>query len=81
MSQKFLKPKFVDDVTDKVTFKRQKAKFSYDRTTKELQELELVRMRTTTEPEKIWRYGTCVDNIGKRSYLVEVRNRKYRRNC
>lgn len=83
MSQELLQPKLVDDVTDKVKFKRQKAKFYYDRTTKELPELEIgqpVRMRATTDPEKKWSYGTCVDNVGKRSYLVEVNNRQYRRN-
>uniref|UniRef100_A0A8W8ISP8 Uncharacterized protein n=1 Tax=Magallana gigas TaxID=29159 RepID=A0A8W8ISP8_MAGGI len=72
-----------DDEGDKVKFKRQKAKFYYDRTTKELPELEIgqpVRMRATTDPEKKWSYGTCVDNVGKRSYLVEVNNRQYRRN-
>lgn len=82
MSPELLQPKLVDDVTYKVTFKRQKAKFYYDRTTKELPELEKgqhVRMRATTDPEKKWSYGTCVDNVGKWSYLAEINNRQYRR--
>lgn len=54
----------------------------YDRTTKDLSELEigqLVRIRATTAQGKKWTYGTCVD-IKKRSYSVEINNRQYRRN-
>lgn len=68
MSPELLQPKLMDDVTDKVTFKRQMAKFFYDRTTKELPELKIgqhVKIRATTDPEKKWSYGTCVDNVGK----------------
>uniref|UniRef100_A0A8W8NKE0 Scavenger receptor class F member 2 n=1 Tax=Magallana gigas TaxID=29159 RepID=A0A8W8NKE0_MAGGI len=74
MSQEFLQLKLMVNVTDKVKFKRQKKKIFYDRTTKDLSELEIgqpVRMRATTAQGKKWTYGTCVDNIGKRSYLDE----------
>lgn len=82
-SQEFLQLELLVNVTDKVKFKRQKKKIYYDRTTKNLQELEIgqpVGMRETTAQGKKWIYGTCVDNIGKRSYLVGVNNRQYRRN-
>ncbi|XP_062603597.1 uncharacterized protein K02A2.6-like [Saccostrea cucullata] len=52
LSQELLQPKLVDDVADKVKFKRQKAKFYYDKSAKELPELEIgqpVRMKHHTE--------------------------------
>ena len=79
LSQDVLQPKLVDDVMHKVKYKRQKAKMYYDRKAKDLPELEIgqtVRVNPKTDPEKKWRYGTCVETLTKRSYLVDVNNKR-----
>ena len=37
-------------------------------------------MKPKTDPEKKWQYGTCVENLTKTSYVVDVNNKRYRRN-
>ena len=83
LSQDLLQPKLVDDVMFKVKYKRQKAKMYYDRKAKDLPELEIgqpVRVNQKSDPDKKWQYGTCVENLTKRSYVVDVNNERYRRN-
>ena len=82
-SQELLQPKLVEEVPEIVKLKRQKAKFYYDKSAKQLPDLDVgqsVRMKPTADPEKKWRYGTCKESIGKRSYIVEIDNKQYRRN-
>jgi hypothetical protein len=73
----------VEEVREKVKLKRQKAKFYYDKSAKQLPDLNVgqpERMKPNADPEKKWRNGTCKESIGKRSYIVEVDNKQYRRN-
>ena len=55
----------------------------YDKKAKDLPELEIVqpvRVNPKTDPEKKWQYGTCVENLTKRSCVVDVNNKRYSHN-
>ena len=68
-----LTPRGADNVKEKIEHKRQKAKYSYDKTAKELQKLDIgdVRVRPTIRSEK-WKLGETIDNVNSRSYIVDV---------
>jgi hypothetical protein len=55
MSQELLRPKLVDEVPQKVKLKRQKVKFYYDKSVKQLPDVDVgqpVRMKPNTNPGK-----------------------------
>lgn len=73
-----LTPRGADNVKEKIEHKRQKAKYYYDKTAKELQKLDIgdVRVRPTIRSEK-WKLGETIDNVNSRSYIVDVNGALY----
>ena len=78
-----LRPQVVEGVSDDIKARKQKAKFHYDKTARDLPELiigEPVRLQPDL-PKQPWRKATCLGQIGPRSYLVQTEEgQKYRRN-
>lgn len=77
-----LTPRVVDNVKEEIEHKRQKAKYYYDKTTKELQQLvigDVVRVSPTSRSEK-WKLGETIDNVNSRSYIIDVNGTLYRCN-
>jgi hypothetical protein len=83
MSQQLLQPKVMEGVKADITARKQKAKFHYDKTAKDLPDLTIgqsIRLQSDI-PKQPWRKATCLQKVGPRSYLVETENgQKYRRN-
>ena len=81
---RLLKPQVVEGVAEKIKLRRQKAKQSYDRGSKELPELKVgqpVRVKPSpSQGNKKWQLGTCLQQVAPRSYIVDVNGREYRRN-
>lgn len=84
IASQMLNPKVIDTVKQNKTVKHQKAKLLYDKSAKELPELtkgQPVRVQpSSADPKAKWRYGTCVDQVSPRSYIVNVDGKEYRRN-
>ena len=76
-----LTSRVADNVKEKIEHKRQKAKYYYDKTGKELQKLDIgdVRARPIIRSEK-WKLGETIDIVNSRSYIVDVNGTLYRRN-
>ena len=53
---------------------RRKAKFYYDRTAKQLPEIELLQKNQT------WKQTACVEKLSDRSYMVKSGDQTFRRN-
>ena len=83
-AKELLKPQVVDNAHEKILLKRQESKLYYDKQAKEFPKLEIgqhIRMKPLpTDNDKHWRFGTCVESVGKRSYLVDINGKIYRRN-
>ena len=84
MAKSLLQPQVATNVKDKVLIKRQKSKLYHDKAAKELPALEIgqnVRMKPSpSDNSKTWKLGTCVRDLGNRSYDVNVDGVDYRRN-
>lgn len=84
VTNKLLEPSVPGGVTEKLRRRRQIAKHFYDRTAKDLPELEIgesIRMKPLpSDASGRWRRGTCLQQVAPRSYLVDVEGTLYRRN-
>lgn len=83
VTDELLQPKVVEGVPEDIKTRKQKAKHYYDKTAKDLPELDIgetVRIQPD-QPKQPWRKVKCLQKVGPRSYLVEAENgQKYRRN-
>ncbi|KAJ8393363.1 hypothetical protein AAFF_G00060850 [Aldrovandia affinis] len=83
-TNKLLEPVVVVGVTEKLRHRKQLAKSFYDRSARDLPELEVgetVRMKPLPgDNTGRWRVGTCLRRVAPRSYLVDVDGSLYRRN-
>ena len=81
ISQHLLDPEIQSDVRTNLMRKRQKAKKYFDRSSKNLPELDIGQpirtMPSLKNTTKIWRKGTCVDKVAPRSYIVEADGSRY----
>lgn len=84
VANKLLEPCVVVGVTDKLRHRKQLAKSFYDRTARDLPELEVgeaIRMKPLPgDHTGRWRQGMCLQKVAPRSYLVDVGGSLYRRN-
>ncbi|EDO39516.1 predicted protein [Nematostella vectensis] len=83
LAQHLLEPELQQDVTEKLTLKRKKAKKHFDRGSKELPELNIgepVRMTSLPKETKKLKKGVCIGKVAPRSYLVDIDGSIYRRN-
>lgn len=84
VTNKLLEPCVVAGVTEKLHHHRQIAKHFYDRTARDLPELEIgenIRMRPMQgDASGHWKLETCLRQVAPRSYLVSVDGTLYRRN-
>lgn len=84
VANKLLEPCVMVGVTDKLRRRKQLAKCFYDRTARDLPELEVgetIRMKPLPgDHTGLWRLGTCLQRVAPRSYLVDVGGSLYRRN-
>ena len=71
-------------VTDKLRVKHQAVKLTYDRSARDLPELNIgqpIRMKPLLgDRTGRWRRGVCLQQVGPQSYLVNVEGTAYRRN-
>ncbi|MGH0142006.1 UNVERIFIED_CONTAM: hypothetical protein FKN15_074960 [Acipenser sinensis] len=83
-AQQLLKPKVVEDVTERKEIRQQKTKHYYNRQAKdmpELQEGQTIRaLLTPNSKSNKWEPGICTKQISPRSYEVKVNGHTYRRN-
>ncbi|KAJ8366480.1 hypothetical protein AAFF_G00353480 [Aldrovandia affinis] len=83
-TNKLLEPVVVVGVTEKLRHRKQLAKSFYDRSARDLPELEVgetVQMKPLPgDNTDRWRVGTCLRRVAPRSYLVDVDGSLYRRN-
>ncbi|KAJ8387828.1 hypothetical protein AAFF_G00149770 [Aldrovandia affinis] len=83
-TNKLLEPVVVVGVTEKPRHRKQLAKSFYDRSARDLPELEVgetVRMKPLPgDNTGRWRVRTCLRRVAPRSYLVDVDGSLYRRN-
>ena len=84
LSKPLLKPHVIENVPQMLKDKRAKSKTQYDENAEELPNLisgQSIRMKPSPgDYSKKWRYGTCVSEVGTRSYVVDVDGNQYRRN-
>lgn len=84
VSDTLLRPCVVADVSEKLKARHQRAKLWYDRSAKDLPELHVgqpIRMQPLPgDRTGRWRRGVCLQQVGPRSYLVDVEGTMYRRN-
>lgn len=84
MADQLLEPQVITGVTDKLRMKHQAAKLVYDRSARDLPELDVgqpIRMKPLPgDRTGRWRRGVCLQQVGPRSYLVDVEGTAYRRN-
>ncbi|KAK7933832.1 hypothetical protein WMY93_004728 [Mugilogobius chulae] len=84
VSDTLLQPCVVNDVAEKIKARHQRAKLWYDRSAKDLPELRVgqsIRMQPLPgDRTGKWRRGLCLQQVGPRSYLVDVDGTMYRRN-
>ena len=77
-----LRPEVCTQSTEKLKWKRQKAKFYHDRHAKKLPELKIgqeVRMQPLRK-NQTWKEATCIEKLSGRSYVVKSGNEFFRRN-
>ena len=77
-----LRPEVSAHSTEKLEWKRRKAKFYHNRHSKQLPELEIgqeVRMAPLRK-NQTWKQATCVEKLSDRSYVVQSGNETIRRN-
>ncbi|XP_042180917.1 rho GTPase-activating protein 20 [Oncorhynchus tshawytscha] len=76
VANKLLEPCVMVGVTDKLRHRKQLAKCFYDRTARDLPELEVgetIRMKPLPgDHTGLWRLGTSLQRVAPRSYLVDV---------
>jgi hypothetical protein len=79
-----LKPKVIEEVDSKIKKRHQLSKKFYDQGTKELPKLKIgenIRMHPLPgRRDQIWQPGQCLEQVGPRSYIVDVNGTLYRRN-
>lgn len=84
VTNKLLEPCVVTGVVERLHHRKQLAKSYYDRSARDLPELnigERIRMKPLPgENPALWRVGTCLQKVAPRSYLVNVGGSLYRRN-
>lgn len=84
VSDRLLEPCVVAGISEKLRAKHQKAKFWYDKSAKDLPNLNIgqpIRMQPLPgDRTGRWRKGVCLKQLGPRSYLVDVEGTLYRRN-
>ena len=78
-ANQLLIPQVVAKVSEKIMQRRQKAKFYYDRGSKELPQLKIgepVRVKPSpSQRDRRWQLGTCRQQVAPRSYIVDVAGR------
>ena len=77
-----LRPEVCTQSTEKLEWKRQKAKFYHDRHVKQLPELGIgqeVRIQSLRK-NQTWKEPTCIEKLSDRSYVVKSGNELFRRN-
>ena len=76
------RPEVRTHFTEKLEWKRRKAKFYHDRHSKQLTELEIVEEVRSAPLRKnqTWKQATCVEKLSDRSYVVQSGNETIRRN-
>lgn len=84
VSDTLLEPSVITGVTEKLRVKHQTAKHWYDKSARDLPELSIgqdIRMIPLPgDRTGRWRRGVCLQQVGPRSYLVDVEATFYRRN-
>ncbi|KAJ8006345.1 hypothetical protein DPEC_G00134270 [Dallia pectoralis] len=84
VTDQLLTPRVINEIPDKLCMKRRMAKLSYDRSAKDLPELNIgqpIRMKPLPgDRTGRWRKGVCLQQAGPRSYVVNVEGTTYRRN-
>ncbi|KAJ7993830.1 hypothetical protein DPEC_G00258780 [Dallia pectoralis] len=84
VTDQLLMPRVINEIPHKLCMKRRMAKLSYDRSAKDLPELNIGQpIRTKPLPGDRtgrWRKGVCLQQAGPRSYVVNVEGTTYRRN-
>ena len=75
------KPVVIENVSEEIMIKRQKAKKCYDRRARRLPELKVGQpVRAKINPKSTWQPAVVQENIAPRSYIVQLNGRSYRRN-
>ena len=75
------KPVVIENVSEDIMTKRQKAKKCYDRRARPLPELVVGQpVRAKINPKSTWQPAVVQENIAPRSYIVQSNGRNYRRN-
>lgn len=78
-----LKPKIIDNVTEKIELRRRTSKLYYDRSARKLPKLDIgqeVIVRLKPELNNDWSQGIILEELADRSFLVKVGEKTYRRN-
>ena len=69
-----LYPKVLENVTEKLKLRRQKAKWYHDRSSRNLPDIEIgqdVRV-APLQRNQTWKMGTCLEKLSDRSYVVKT---------
>ncbi|XP_058811065.1 uncharacterized protein K02A2.6-like [Topomyia yanbarensis] len=77
-----LLPKVVKDVPEMIENNRKKAKYQYDKRTRNLPDIQTgspVYVQLNSESSNLWTPGTISKRFNERSYLVDVNGAEYRR--
>ena len=84
MADQLLILQVVTGVPDKLRVKHQAAKLNYDQSAKDLPEMNVgqpIRIKPLPgDRTGRWRRGVCLQQLGLRSYLVDIDGATYRRN-
>lgn len=84
VADQLLMPRVITEIPEKLCLKRQIAKLNYDRSARDLPELNVgqpIRMKPLPgDRTGRWRKGVCLQQVGPRSYVVNVEGTTYRRN-
>lgn len=79
ITESLLRPKVEEEVQEKIKVRKRKSKANYDQRAKSLPQLEIGEP-VYVQQQDGWKQGRAVAEVGRRSYLVEINNKQYRRN-
>lgn len=84
VADQLLAPQVITGVTDKLRVKHQAIKLTYDRSARDLPELNVgqhIRIKPLPGDRMgQWMRGVCLQQVGLQSYLINMEGTTYRRN-